>query len=245
MSQTVHPYAFRLVTLRDWKSRWFAYNPKTFVTRLKTDTLLRAYLNILLKASYIADIQFERTEKTLRIILETSRPGMLIGKGGEGITKIRSKVTKFIAKRKLDVPSEVKIDILEIENPDSSAMIIAKTIDDGLRRRVPFRRLIKQGLEKAMLVKGVKGCRILVSGTLGGSASMARVEQVRKGPIPLQFIRADIDYASHAVKGLGIGVKVWINKGDSLENKKNESLAPKMQAPRGQGGARRPFNQNR
>lgn len=217
MSQVSHPYGYRLVTLRDWKSRWFSSKQKQYRDLLRADVLIREFLEKRLKGLFVSDIEFERGRKATRLLLHTSRPGMLIGRSGEGATKLRADVLKFMHKNNIEIPTDFKIDIVEIQEPEANAMIVAQMVEESLRRRMPFRRVIKQMIEKVMAMKSVKGARIVVSGLVGGSASMSRKEQVKRGPIPLQFIRADIDYASLPVAQMGIGIKVWINKGDSLE----------------------------
>lgn len=218
MSQMSHPYGYRLVTLRDWKSRWFSSDRKKYRDFLKSDVLLREYLEKRLQGSYVSSIEFERDRKSTRLVIHSSRPGMIIGRQGEGAQRLKADVAKFMHKHGLDMPQDFKIDIVEVANPEADAMITAHNIAEALRRRLPFRRVMKQALDKVMAAKGVKGARIVVTGLVGGSASMARREQVKSGPVPLQFIRADIDYAELPVRGHGIGIKVWINKGDSLEN---------------------------
>lgn len=220
MSQIAHPYGYRLVTLRPWKSRWFATDAKKFRTLLRADTLLREYLETRLRGMYVADVELERNRKSTRIIIHTSRPGMIIGRNGESAQKLRTDINAFFKKHNLGDTQDLKVDIVEVAQPEANAMIIAQTIAEGIRRRMPFRRLMKQGLEKALAVKGVQGCRIVASGLMGGSATMKRREQVKRGSVPLQFIRADIDYAYLPMKGKGIGIKVWVYKGDSLENQK-------------------------
>ena len=219
MSQVSHPYGYRLVTLRDWKSRWFSSKPNQYRELLRADVMIREYLEKRLKGMFVADVEFERGRKATRILLHTSRPGMLIGRSGEGAQKLRDDVLRFMRKNKIAIPTDFKIDIVEIQQPEANAMIVAQMVEESLRRRMPFRRVIKQMIEKVMAIREVKGARIVVSGLVGGSASMSRKEQVKRGPIPLQFIRADVDYAALAVAQMGIGIKVWINKGDSLENK--------------------------
>ncbi|MCB9808777.1 30S ribosomal protein S3 [Candidatus Nomurabacteria bacterium] len=216
MSQVSHPYGYRLVTLRDWKSRWFSAKPQSYRELLRADVLLREYLEKRLHGFYVSNIEFERGRKSTRVLIHTSRPGMVIGRSGEGAQKLRADILKFMNKNNIAVPTDFKVDIVEVQEPEADAMIVAHMIDEALRRRMPFRRVIKQTIEKVMAVKGVLGCRIVVSGLVGGSATMSRKEQVKNGPIPLQFLRADIDYASLPVLGHGIGIKVWINKGDSL-----------------------------
>lgn len=218
MSHSVHPYAHRLGIIRDWKSRWFSEN-KAYRTALKTDLLIRQFLTKELRTFYLADIQIERNRKTLRVIVKTSRPGMIIGRSGDGITKLSDKVIALLKKNKIDLTGqELKLDIEEVKSPESNAAIVAMMVAEGLEKRLPFRRVLKQTLEKVLASKEVKGAKIKLSGRLGG-AEMARQEDLKKGQIPLQTLRADIDYArekAHMTYG-DIGIKVWIYKGQIFE----------------------------
>lgn len=216
MSHNVHPYAHRLVTLRDWKSRWFADGDK-YRDLLRADILIREYLEKQLRNSYVADITIERSRKATRIIIHTSRPGMVIGRSGEGAKKIRKDLLKFMKKHDILPAEDFNIDIAEVQNPDANAKIVSHMIVEALEKRMPFRRVMKQTLEKVMAVRGVKGVKLSLSGRLGG-AEMSRKEELKKGGVPLQFIRGDIDYARNTARLAygGIGVKVWIYKGDSL-----------------------------
>lgn len=223
MSQVSHPYGYRLVTVRPWRSNWFAGKTTDYVEFLRLDTLLREHLERKLRTQYIADILIERDRNTLKISLLTSRPGLVIGKSGEGISKIRKDVDAFIRKNKMSAPKEVKIDIVEVTSPEANAKIVALSIADQLERRMPFKRVLKGTAERVMATRGVKGVRISISGRLGG-AEMSRTEDVKLGSVPLQFIRADIDYAverANMTYGV-IGIKVWINRGDTLELEKAE-----------------------
>lgn len=223
MSKIVHPYSHRLVILRDWKSRWFALGNK-YVDLLKGDVLLREFLEKKLRGNYVADIEFERGPKTTKLIIHTSRPGMLIGRSGEGVANLKKTVAAFMKKHNLPLSSDFQIDIVDIPTPEANAMIVAQMVADGLEKRMPFRRILKTTAEKVMGVRGVKGVKIGMSGRLGG-ADMSRAEEIKLGGIPLQFMRADIDYARYTARlpyG-GIGIKVWINKGDSLELKKKQN----------------------
>lgn len=220
MSHTVHPYAHRLGILRDWKSRWFARDAK-FREFLKTDVLLRRFLEKRLRGMYVSGIEFERNEKNLRVIVKTSRPGMIIGRSGEGSTKLKNDIVDYLKNRaKVNVP-EVRLDIEEVRSPESNAVIIGHMVVEALEKRLPFRRVLKQTVEKAMANRDVKGVRIALSGRLGG-ADMARKEELKKGRIPLQTFRADIDFARVQAKlPLGIiGVKVWVYRGDVFEDEK-------------------------
>ena len=230
MTHVVHPYSHRLGIIRDWKSRWFGVKNK-YREFLKSDVLLRQYLEKKLRGLYVSNIEMERGEKILRVIIETSRPGMIIGRSGDGAVKLKNDILAFISKNKLSTGGpttakakageEVKVDIKEIRSPESNAAIVSQMIADGLEKRLPFRRVTKQMVEKVMANRDVKGVRIILSGILGGN-SMARTEMIKKGRIPLQTFRADIDYAKYTARlPLGaVGVKVWIYKGEIFSLKK-------------------------
>jgi small subunit ribosomal protein S3 len=219
MSKTVHPYAHRLVVLRDWKSHWFA-DKKQYKDLLKGDALLRAHLAKKLRGSYIGDVEIERGQKGMRIIIKTSRPGMIIGRQGEGAAKLRQNILTFMKKAGITPKEDVRIDIQEITSPDADAAIVAYSVAEAIERRMPFRRILKSTIEKVMAVRGVKGVRIFLGGRLGG-AEIARTENMKKGSIPLQTFRADVDFArekAHMTYG-DIGIKVWIYKGEVFEKK--------------------------
>lgn len=220
MSHTVHPYSHRLGILRDWRSRWFAMDKK-YRDFLKADVLLRQALHKRLKGMYVGGMEFERGAKTLRVIIKTSRPGLIIGRSGEGSTRLRNDIAALLKKHGLGIP-ELKLDIEEIRSPESNAAIVAQMVIEGLEKRLPFRRILKQTVEKVMANRDVKGVRLALSGRLGG-AEMARHEELKKGRIPLQTFRADIDFArerAHLPYGV-IGIKVWIYRGEVFE-KNNE-----------------------
>ena len=213
MSKVVNPFSHRLGILRDWRHRWFATGPQ-YQAYLKADILLREFLLKDLRGMYIGGIEIERGAKTLRVIIKTSRPGVIIGRSGEGSLKLKNKITAFLKNKKLEVP-EIKLDIEEIRSPESNAAIVAYMVAESLEKRLPFRRVLKQTIEKVMANRDVKGVRIQVGGMLGGG-SMSRVEHLKKGRVPLQTFRSDIDFArERANLALGvIGVKVWIYKGE-------------------------------
>ena len=219
MSKIVHPYAYRLGILRDWRHRWIAFGPK-YQEYLKADILLREFLMRDLRTMHIGGMELERGEKTLRIIIKTSRPGLIIGRSGEGSTKLKNKITDFLTSKKLAVPAEIKLDIEEIRSPEANAAIVAYMVAEGMEKRMPFRRVLKQTIEKVIANRDVKGVRIAVSGMLG-SGSMSRKEELKKGRIPLQTLRSDIDYArERANLPLGvIGIKVWIYRGEVFADK--------------------------
>lgn len=221
MSHTVHPYAHRLGIIRDWKSRWFAGKGK-YQEYLKSDVLLREYLSKKFRGMYVSDVEIERNEKAIRVIISTSRPGVIIGRNGEGALQLKADILSFMQRHgsKLAKGQDLKIDIIEIRSPEANAAIVAYMIAEGLEKRLPFRRVMKQMVEKVMANRDVKGVRIFLGGRLGG-AEMARVEDMKKGQVPLQTLRADIDFArekAHMTYG-DIGIKVWIYKGEVFNKK--------------------------
>ncbi len=220
MTHTVHPYSHRLGIIRDWKSRWFGVKGK-YKEFLKSDVLLREYLEKKMRGMYISNIEMERGEKVLRIIIETSRPGVIIGRSGDGAVKLKNDIIAFLSKNKLSSGGEVKVDIKEVKSPESNAAIVAQMIADGLEKRLPFRRVTKQMVEKVMANRDVLGVKIELSGRLAG-ATMARQEKIKRGRIPLQTLRADVDFCKYEARlpyG-GIGIKVWIYKGEIFSTKK-------------------------
>ena len=226
MSHTVHPYAHRLGIIRDWRSRWFA-SDKSYRSALKADLIIREFLVEELRQYFLGGIEIERNQKVVRIIIKTSRPGMLIGKAGDGVTKLRAKIMALLAKNKIDLGGqELKLDIEEIRLPESNAAIVGLMIAESLEKRLPFRRVMKQTIEKVMANKEVKGVRIYLGGRLGG-AEIARSEEMKRGRVPLQTLRADVDFArekAHMTYG-DIGIKVWIYKGDIFKKDQNQKEA--------------------
>ena len=227
MTHRVHPYIFRVGETRPWKSRWF--NKKKFSTYLMEDLKLREWLQPKLAASHIETIEIERSPNTLHIIIKTARPGILIGRGGEGADRLKGEIKQHINKvwkRFHIVPEkrDIKVTIEEVRSPETHAAIVGQMIVEDLQSRKQFRRVLKQMLEKVMASREVKGVKIVLKGRLDG-AEMARYEWGKKGRIPLQTIRADIDYAEKtAFTTYGtIGVKVWIYKGDIFESEKGKT----------------------
>lgn len=214
MSHTVHPYAHRLGIIRDWKSRWFA-SKGSYKKFLKSDILIRKFLEDRLRGMFVSNIEIERGQKTLRIVIETSRPGLIIGRSGEGAVKLKNDLLSLREKLGIPTKEELKLDIKEVRYPETNATIVSQMIAEGLEKRMPFRRVAKQAVEKVMANKEVKGIKVEMSGRLGG-AEMARVEKQKKGRVPLQTLRADIDFARNEARmSYGrIGIKVWIYKGD-------------------------------
>lgn len=218
MSHTVHPYAHRLGILREWKSRWFGTDKK-YREYLKADIRLREYITKQLADMYVSSVEIERSDAVLRIIIKTSRPGLIIGRSGEGAEKLRNNITKFMKKEGFfDETVELKVDIEEVRTPEADAQLVGLMVKEMLEKRMPFRRVLKQTVDKVMANRDVQGVRIRIGGRLNG-ADMARTEELKKGRIPLQTFRADIDFArvrARIPQG-DLGIKVWIYRGDVFE----------------------------
>lgn len=221
MTHTVHPYGHRLGILRDWKSRWFTANPKKYREYVKIDAALRDLLKKRLRGHFVSHVEIERSQKDLRISIHTARPGMVIGRSGENATKLKTEIQNLLKKLSPSERLQLHLDILEIRSPESNAAVVAGMVVEGLEKRMPFRRVLKQTIDKVMANRDVEGVKISVSGMLG-AASMSRTEELKKGRIPLQTFRADIDFAHDEARlPLGtIGVKVWIYRGDVFEDRK-------------------------
>lgn len=228
MTHRVHPYIFRVGQWKPWKSRWF--NLKKFSEYLREDTLLREWLQKKLRAAHIEDIEIERSPNAIHIIVKTSRPGILIGRGGEGAERLKEEIKRQLFRvgkrfRKINYEKrDIKLTIEEVRSPETHAAIAAQMIADDIEKRIPFRRVIKQALEKISASKEVKGVKVAMKGRLDG-AEMARYEWLKRGRIPLQTLRADIDYAektAYTTYGT-IGVKVWIYKGEVFGEAANKA----------------------
>lgn len=214
MGQKVHPTGSRVGIIKDWNSKWYA-DSKNFADYLVEDQKIRRFLKKKLYVAGISKIEIERTAKMVKINLYTAKPGIVIGKGGAGVETVKAEVAKLIGK-------EVNLNIVEVKNMDTDAQLVAENIAGQLERRISFRRAMKQCMQKATK-SGALGIKTAVSGRLGG-ADMARTEFYKEGNIPLQTLRADIDYGfAEADTTYGkIGVKVWIYKGEVLPSKKME-----------------------
>ena len=228
MTHVSHPYIQRIGINRDWRSRWYAKEPKLFREYLRTDAAIRKLLHKRLKGMAVADLEIERNQSELRIIVKTARPGLVIGRSGEGATKLRKDIDMLLRKLKLTEKPEVKLDIEEVRSAETSASIVGQMVAEGLEKRMPFRRVMKQTVEKVMANRDVEGVRIICAGRLGG-ADMARREELKRGRVPLQTLRADIDFANvRAILPYGvIGIKVWVYRGDVFSDRgKNQEGAP-------------------
>jgi small subunit ribosomal protein S3 len=225
MTHTVHPYAHRLGIIRDWKNRWFAADPKQYRENIRVDEAVRRFLKTRLRGTFSSNIEIERSAAELKIIITTARPGLVIGRSGENAAKLRKEVAAVVKKAAPADKRTLKIDIVEVRQPETDAAVVAYMVAEGLEKRMPFRRVLKQTVEKVKAVREVEGVRISISGRLGG-AEMSRREQVKKGRIPLQTFRADIDFAhEEALLPYGIiGIKVWIYKGNIFADKKASTI---------------------
>lgn len=224
MTKVVHPFAHRLGIIRDWKSRWFGFDKK-YRDFLTGDLTIRKFLEKRLEYSYLAGLEVERNDKTLRIVIKTGRPGLVIGRSGENLEKVRQELIKEMKKKLVYNPKvELKIDVEEVRTPETSAPLIAFSVKEAIEKRMPFRRVLKQTVEKVMANRDVEGVRIRLSGRLNG-ADMSRTEELKQGRVPLQTFRADIDYATnkaHIAQG-DIGVKVWIYRGEVFAEREKQS----------------------
>lgn len=262
MGQKVNPHGLRVGVIKGWDSRWYAKD-ELFGDLLVEDYKIRKYLKKTLYAAGVPQIEIERTNANVRIIIHCAKPGMIVGKGGADIQKLEQDLTAMIGK-------PTKVSIIEVKSPDLNAQLVAENIASQLERRISFRRAMKQAMARAMRL-GAKGIKTTVSGRLGG-AEIARTEHYHEGTIPLQTLRADIEYGfAEADTTYGrIGVKVWIYKGEILTGGPRQSTveAPtrrndrrdRRNGPRGDRrnngdrrnggerrgqGERRPYNNNR
>jgi len=213
MGQKVHPIGFRLGVTAGWKSSWF--DERNFQKKLREDIEIREFIVKKWKAAGIADVHIGRSASAIRVTIFSSRPGVLIGRGGSGVEDL-TRITKlrFFPGKRIDL----KVDVQEVKSPDENAMLVAQSVAEQLEKRMPFRRALKGTIEKVMGSRAVEGAKIEISGRLGG-AEMSRREWTAKGKIPLHTIRADIDFARYEARttyGV-IGVKVWIYKGEKFE----------------------------
>src|SRR6202162_694760 len=213
MGQKVHPYGFRLGYTKPWKSRWF--NERDYAKQLLEDVKLKNELKEKLKAAGVSSIEIERPGNKLRIIIRTARPGIIIGRKGAEIDKLKGELQKRTAR-------DIYIDILEVHKPELDAQLVSEGIALQLEKRVGFRRAMRKSVDSALRF-GCKGIKVRVSGRLNGN-EIARSEWYLQGRLPLHTLRADIDYGfaeAHTTYGL-IGVKVWVYKGEILPTKKRE-----------------------
>jgi|SRR3989344_1374477 len=222
MTHKAHPVSKRLGIIKGWDSRWF--NTKNYQANARQDYFIRKYITDNYKSAGIANVEIERFANSTSVIIGTSRPGILIGRGGSGIEDMKKGLIKVLIKEakkfkdEVPNPQNIRVEVREVRETEANASLIALNVAEQLERRIPFRRVIKRTLDRVASHKDVQGVKIGVKGRLNGT-EMAREEFVKQGSLPLQTLRADIDYAHHeAMTKYGvIGVKVWIYKGEKLE----------------------------
>ena len=224
MGQKVNPHGARVGVILDWSTKWYA-GKKDFSNYLIEDYKLRKMLKTRLMQAGISHIDIQRTNTRVQVIIYTAKPGIVIGRGGSGAEAVKNEIAKLLGKPL----TAIQLDIMEIKHPDTNAQLVAENIAQQLEKRISFRRAMKQSLGRAMKA-GAKGIKTMVAGRLGG-ADIARSEGYHEGSIPLQTLRANIDYGFAEAKTTygRIGVKVWIYKGQVLPAAKR---APAAAAPR-------------
>ena len=213
MGQKVNPHGLRVGIIKDWDSKWYA-DDKQFAAYLVEDNKIRTYLKKRLYSTGVSKIEIERASDRVKITIWTAKPGLVIGKGGKDIEELKKDLTKLVGRKLI-------VDIKEIKRPDLDAQLVAENIALQLENRISFRRAMKSTMQRSMRA-GAKGIKTAVAGRLGG-ADMARKESYSEGTIPLQMLRADIDYGfAEADTQYGkVGVKAWIYKGEVLPTKEN------------------------
>jgi small subunit ribosomal protein S3 len=208
MGQKIHPFGFRLGITKDWKSRWFA-DKRSYAKHVFEDRAIRQLLKKKLEMAGVRSVDIERSVNEIKIFVKVSKPGVVIGRAGTGIEALEKDLKKH-------TPSKLKITVEEIKNPEVEAELVGQYICRQLKRRIPARRIANAAISTA-IDKGAKGIKIQIKGLLSGSNTIARTENYKHGPVPLQTLRADIDYAQIDCQLLygTIGIKVWIYKGES------------------------------
>ncbi|OAA92320.1 30S ribosomal protein S3 [Clostridium ljungdahlii] len=213
MGQKVHPHGLRVGVIKEWDAKWYA-NKKNFADNIVEDNKIRKFVKAKTAIAGVSKIQIERAAKRVKLNVFTAKPGMIIGKGGQGINALKAEIQKMVTEK------TVLINIVEVKQAEADAQLMAENVALQLEKRISFRRAMKQTIQRAMK-SGVKGVKTTCSGRLGG-AEIARAESYHEGTIPLQTLRADIDYGfAEANTTYGkIGVKVWVYRGEVLPAKK-------------------------
>lgn len=216
MGQKVHPHGFRLGIVKDWRSRWYA--ERDFPRLLKEDETIRKYLRRRLNHAALSEIDIERKPSKIVVTLHTARPGVVIGKRGAEVDKLRDELGVL-------TNAEISVNVEEIKRPETEAYLVAENVAHQLRQRISFRRAMKRAVQSAIRA-GAEGIKIQCSGRLGG-AEIARTEGYNEGRVPLHTLRADIDYAQlHAFTTFGvIGVKCWVFKGEVVEERRGRTYS--------------------
>lgn len=236
MGHKIHPTGFRLGIVQDHRSRWFAEG-RRYPELLQEDHQIRQYVRKNLSNAGIADIRIERKADQIDLEVRTARPGVVVGRGGAGIESLRGGLQKMLK----DPSRQIRVNVVEVNRVDAEAALVAEYIIQQLERRVSFRRVVRQAIQRAQRA-GIEGIKIQVSGRLNG-AEIARTEWTREGRVPLHTLRADVDYAyTTAQTTYGIlGVKVWIFKGEIIPGQEEQAPAPSAQPRRRQPRRRQQF----
>jgi small subunit ribosomal protein S3 len=239
MGHKVHPKIFRTGIIYSWDSKWFA-GKGNFASLLREDVTLRKFLLEKLRESAVEKIEIERTPRAITVTIHTAKPGLIIGRGGTGVEDLKKQIRALLLKGKANKKEKLNLNlnVVEVQRPSLSAALVAQSMISDLQRRLPFRRVLKQHLERVQKA-GAKGVKVQVGGRLNG-AEIARVEKLAWGSVPLHNLRADIDYASSPAQTIAgtIGVKVWIYRGDVFEKEKAqdrrriEAVAPAAPEPK-------------
>lgn len=243
MGQKVNPTSFRTGYIKDWKSKWFSN--KNFGEYLEQDYKLRKLIHKRLKDAAISKVDIERSPRGITFSIFTPRPGIIIGRGGAGVDELKEILMKEVEKlfgKRLDV----KVNIEEVKDPLANAAVIARGIAEQLEKRIPFRRAIKQSLDRSKDSMGVKGIKVMVSGRLNG-AEMSRREWVAEGNIPLHTLRADIDFArdeAYTTYGV-IGIKVWVYRGQIFKGSDSKEIKPEEKKTSKEAESRKPGSKNK
>src|SRR5689334_2208059 len=226
LGQKIHPIGFRIGVIRDWESKW--YLDKGYAEAVKEDHSIRTWIKKRLANAAISHVEIDRPGGKVKVTLHTAKPGIIIGRGGKGVDDLKAALEKLTKK-------QVHVSVQEIRHPDIDAQLVAESVAQQIEKRIAYKRAMRQSVLRAMKL-GVRGIRIMCAGRLAG-AEMARREQDRQGKIPLQTLRADIDYgfAEAATTYGNIGIKVWIYKGDVLPGQPRQSEIEPPRAVRGEG----------
>ncbi len=230
MAQKVNPKVFRIGTIYGWDSKWFGRKGKAYKSQLKQDVQMRAYLRKELKESSVDKIEMDRGANQMTVTIHSGKPGFIIGRSGAGIEELKKKIAKKFFKGK---KMTMNLNVIEVTRPTLSSNIVMQNMIVDIEKRMPFRRVLKQTIERVQKA-GALGVKVMVSGRLNG-AEIARREMLSWGSVPLQNLRADIDYASDFARTMfgTIGVKVWIYRGEIFEDKKPVKAPSSAKAPEG------------
>ncbi len=223
MGRKIHPYGFRLGYIRDWRSKWYTADKKTYINQLAEDTEIRQLVRARVGHAGIADVRIERFPKQVTLYVHTAKPGVIIGRKGVSVNQLRRDLEQLTQKK-------IKLEVVEVEHPEADARLVAESIAQQIEKRISHKRAMKQAVTRAMR-GGALGIKITAGGRLAGS-EMARREMVKEGRVPLNTLRADIDYARYeALTTYGkIGLQVWIYKGEVMPEERQAQIVQQIAA---------------